>query len=234
MATPSARLEIHSSTGPSQQFLLDRDLVGIGRAPDNALVLNEPAISRYHARLARQGDRYLITDLGSSNGTRVNDIELPPRTAQPLADGDVIRIGSFELRFHSFASLQDKLGAMAAPLLRFAQGQASPLPRTIEIAAPSAPLLRISTPQWTRDVPLERDSLVLGRDPASDIVIDVPVVSARHAELRRRDAGYEITDLGSANGTLVNGRLISEPTPLQDGDELTLGETVLTVQMTHD
>ncbi len=214
MATPLARLEIHSSSGPSQEFLLDRDLVGIGRAPDNALVLNDPAVSRYHARIVREANRYLITDLGSSNGTRVNDAELSPRTIQPLTDGDVIHIGTFELQF--------RLGATVTP--------PSPLPRTIEFAAPSAPVLRISTPQWTRDFPLERDSLVLGRDPASDIVIDAPVVSARHAQLKRSEAGYEIADLGSKNGLFFEGCRIAHK-PLADGDVLHIGpEVTLTYQ----
>ncbi|MGA9349905.1 MAG: FHA domain-containing protein [Anaerolineae bacterium] len=92
MTIPFARLEIHSNRGASQELLLDRDLVSIGRAPDNTLVLNELAVSRYHARITRETDRYLITDLGSSNGTRVNDAELSPRTPMPLADGDIIRI----------------------------------------------------------------------------------------------------------------------------------------------
>lgn len=209
MTIPFAQLEIHSSSGASQEFLLDRDLVSIGRAPDNALILNEPAISRYHARIAREADRFLITDLGSSNGTRVNDAELPPRTARPLADGDVIRIGTFELRF--------SVGAIAAP--------PSPLPRTIEFAAPSAPLLRVSTPQGTRDFPLERDTLVLGRDPASDIVIDVPIVSARHAQLKWQDTGYEITDLGSKNGLFFQGQRIAQKL-LADGDALYIGTDV--------
>jgi pSer/pThr/pTyr-binding forkhead associated (FHA) protein len=209
MATPLARLEIHSRSGTSEEILLDCDLLGIGRAPDNALVLNDPAVSRYHARIAREANRYLITDLGSSNGTRLNDAELPPRTARPLADGDVIHIGTFELRF--------RLGAAAT--------SPSPLPRTIEFVAPSAPVLRVSTPQWTRDFPLEREALILGRDPASDIVIDVPVVSARHAQLKRRDAGYEITDLGSKNGLFFEGQRIAQRL-LADGDVLSIGPTV--------
>ena len=59
-------------------------------------------------------------------------------------------------------------------------------------------------------------------------------VSRRHAQLSVQDDNLTIEDLGSANGTMVNGRLISEPTHLRDGDEVTLGETILTVQMTHD
>jgi len=59
-------------------------------------------------------------------------------------------------------------------------------------------------------------------------------VSRRHAQLRFQDDGLIIEDLGSANGTLVNGRPISEPTLIQDGDEVTLGETILRVQRTYD
>ena len=95
MTATLARLEIRSSSGASQELLLDRDLTVIGRAPDNALVLNEPAVSRYHARIAREADRYLITDLGSSNGTRLNDTLYardaalpPPRAGHACIDDD--------------------------------------------------------------------------------------------------------------------------------------------------
>jgi len=98
-------------------------------------------------------------------------------------------------------------------------------------------------PQWTLVVKagpqagtsfsLSGDA-VLGRQKDCTVRLTDTSVSRRHAQLRLQDDGLVIEDLGSANGTLVNGRLISEPTPLQDGDELTLGETILMVQMAHD
>jgi len=98
-------------------------------------------------------------------------------------------------------------------------------------------------PQWTLAVKagpqdgasftLSGDAIV-GRQKDCTVRLMDTSVSRRHAQLSVQDDNLTIEDLGSANGTMVNGRLISEPTPLRDGDEVTLGETILTVQMTHD
>jgi DNA-binding NtrC family response regulator len=73
--------------------------------------------------------------------------------------------------------------------------------------------------------PLEAKSVVLGRE-AVDIVIDVHAVSRRHAEVAWRDAGYWVRDLGSRNGTLVDGRPVTEA-PLEAGSELRIGDAIL-------
>jgi hypothetical protein len=69
---------------------------------------------------------------------------------------------------------------------------------------------------------LSGDRVVIGRSRESDIVIDDPNVSRKHAELRARDGGWVVVDLGSTNGVKVNGRRAKE-TPLQPGDEIMLG-----------
>lgn len=71
----------------------------IGRASENDLVLWHPEVSRVHAEVHRQGDHYLITDRGSSNGTYVNDMRLT--APQVLCNGDVIQIGTASLLFES-------------------------------------------------------------------------------------------------------------------------------------
>lgn len=62
----------------------------------------------------------------------------------------------------------------------------------------------------------------IGRAPDNDVVLEVPEVSRHHARLEYHDGTFEIVDLGSTNGTLVNGVAVTR-TPLSDGDELTLG-----------
>lgn len=83
-----------------------------------------------------------------------------------------------------------------------------------------------------RAIVLERPENVIGRDPSCAIWIDAPGVSRRHACIRLPEAGDddtpEIEDLASTNGTDVNCRTIRTPSPLQDGDEIALGEATLT------
>ncbi len=68
----------------------------LGRHPECEVVLSDPKVSRRHAELRPVRDGYELVDLGSSNGTRVDDAEV---TRHRLADGDRIRIGSSELLF---------------------------------------------------------------------------------------------------------------------------------------
>jgi hypothetical protein len=73
---------------------------------------------------------------------------------------------------------------------------------------------------------LDRPSMTIGRLPECDVVVDDAGASRQHAEVRRTDAGFTLADLGSTNGTLVNGTPIREHL-LEDGDRITIGETVL-------
>lgn len=68
--------------------------------------------------------------------------------------------------------------------------------------------------------------ITIGRLSSNDVVLSDPNVSRRHAEVRLNDGRWVLTDLGSTNGTLVNGKLAREH-PLSDGDRLTFGTSEL-------
>ena len=71
--------------------------------------------------------------------------------------------------------------------------------------------------------------VVVGRSPSSDIVIDEPYVSATHARFTIQGPALVLEDLGSTNGTMVNGHVIDQPVTLRDGDEVQVGDTVMRV-----
>ena len=71
--------------------------------------------------------------------------------------------------------------------------------------------------------------VVVGRSPSSDIVIDEPYVSATHARFTIQGPALVLEDLGSTNGTMVNGHAIDQPVTLRDGDEMQVGDTVMRV-----
>src|SRR5262245_27210359 len=76
--------------------------------------------------------------------------------------------------------------------------------------------------------PLEKERVTIGRSRHSDIFLSDQWLSRHHAELRRGDAGYSLVDLGSKNGTLLNGTPLADEQRLRPGDVITLGEHTLT------
>jgi FhaA, N-terminal domain/FHA domain len=69
--------------------------------------------------------------------------------------------------------------------------------------------------------------VTLGRSRQCDVTVDDPNVSRTHAEIRARGGSWVVTDLGSTNGSRLNGRPLQEPTVLKPGDEIELGTTTL-------
>ena len=78
------------------QFDLGGPLIGIGRASDNDVILDDPMVSRHHCQLMLQHGAYGFTDLGSRNGSTVNG---QPVSQIALGPGDIIRIGDTEVEF---------------------------------------------------------------------------------------------------------------------------------------
>jgi pSer/pThr/pTyr-binding forkhead associated (FHA) protein len=75
---------------------------------------------------------------------------------------------------------------------------------------------------------VESDRLLVGRHPACDVVVADPSVSRRHAQLTFRDGVWILQDLGSTNGTTVNGERVGRTT-LQSGDVVELGKQAIQI-----
>jgi hypothetical protein len=81
-------------------------------------------------------------------------------------------------------------------------------------------------PQPNQIYELSKEILTIGRDITNDIVINDPEVSRHHLRLTRGAGGFTIEDLGSTNGTFVNGQRLTGARPLRNGELVGLGETV--------
>jgi pSer/pThr/pTyr-binding forkhead associated (FHA) protein len=86
--------------GPNSgaRFLLDSDEVSSGRHPDSDIFLDDVTVSRKHATFRREGDDFLVRDVGSLNGTYVNRTRIDEAT---LRTGDEVQIGKFRLVFYA-------------------------------------------------------------------------------------------------------------------------------------
>jgi FHA domain/Domain of unknown function (DUF1707) len=72
-------------------------------------------------------------------------------------------------------------------------------------------------------LPATRSAMTLGRAPSCDCVLSHPTVSRRHARLRRRESTWWLADLGSLNGTRVNGWRVTEEVEVRPGDRVSFG-----------
>jgi adenylate cyclase len=91
----------YEQAGQRHTYVLDKDEISIGRAPENDLVIQDGSISRFHAKIHREGGHWHITDLGSKNGTHVNDVSSP---VSNLKDGDEILLGKLPMSFRDQAA----------------------------------------------------------------------------------------------------------------------------------
>ena len=73
------------------------------------------------------------------------------------------------------------------------------------------------------EIPLKKDKFLIGRAKECSLRAGSEAISRRHCAIIRRETGWTVRDLGSRNGTLVNGEKISKEVPLKDGDELGVG-----------
>jgi pSer/pThr/pTyr-binding forkhead associated (FHA) protein len=95
-APAPARLVVLSTELAGMEFMLGRASVVVGRTDENDVQLNHRSISRHHAKVVRDGDRYTIVDLQSANGVRVNGDDYERIELNP---GDIVELGHVKMRF---------------------------------------------------------------------------------------------------------------------------------------
>ncbi len=97
-----------SLIGPFGPTALGSTRLTIGRAPDNNIVLNDARASSHHAEIRPEGEYYSIVDLGSTNGTFVNDQQIYSGSPRLLQPGDTIRIGDTTFKFEGSSAGADR------------------------------------------------------------------------------------------------------------------------------
>jgi ABC transport system ATP-binding/permease protein len=221
----------------------------IGRQGTDVLV-NEGTVSRVHARVTIEGDTITVEDLGSSNGTKVGSTRLSANQPTPAALGTELKFGNWRVVLESggtnAAATTIMSGATIAipadisvdrtivgvpPVMTALSDEATPEiqnPKSkIQNQSPAVALLQKTQGPGT-DISLPEGRVTVGRRPENTVVLtNDAYISGRHAEIVTDGTETYITDLGSTNGTQVNGQKLTpqERQLLLEGDEVQLGQT---------
>ena len=210
-------------------------------------------VSRKHAEFRLEEGHCTVVDANSRFGTFVNGQKVSAPTEVRVGDhiqlgsgGPILRVVSIEQspaveappkrsEMGRMETVHDARAAVppappAAPKIPSPEQRpaATPPPTPPPIPARAAPAyldLVDSRTGQSRRIELNKEVTRLGRDPEGEVVIDADaaVVSRRHAEIKKIEGQFSISDLKSFNGTLVNDQRIAELVQLFDGDRIQLG-----------
>ncbi|MBI4913026.1 MAG: FHA domain-containing protein [Acidobacteria bacterium] len=188
----SYTLLVHAPGAAPQRRRFSQPRVSIGRESGD-LVLGDPQCSSRHAELLLEAGTLLLRDLGSTNGTwheggKVAELRLLP--------GMAVQIGAHRLEVESLEGAAAPGGTMVAP------AGAPPEPPRYVLAIQAK-----GQPEILREFMDER--VTIGR-AAADILLADPACSTRHAELLFQGGRLRLRDLGSTNGTWLQGQRIQE------------------------
>ncbi len=201
-----------------EHVLVEGATATIGRSSGNDICIPEHHVSRQHSVINYRDGIFMITDLGSANGTFVNDERVDEPF--PLFSGDTIRLYVPMLTFSAAVSEEDRKKAEETGTII-----------TKSQHTGKGKLIITSGQQEGQVIPLLIEEVTLGRATTNatwEIGLQDPSVSRPHAKLSRTEETWVLYDMGSSNGTRVNNTLITDQgRALRDGDIITIGTTLI-------
>lgn len=251
-STPAEEVEVaDTSSTPrltdssGREYFLHEGENSIGREAADVL-LADPTVSRRHAILVIEDGKCWISDLDSSNGTYAEGKRVEAGERVEVTDGAELKFGSAVLTLQ-VPLLEETVEE--APIEESPEEEPpeeETAPEAAEVAEPvepsepgvteveateqPVPLAKLVSADVSVEFELVAGTNTIGRRGGNDIVLgDDAYVSGAHAELTADERGFWLMDLGSTNGTLLNGSKIQSNTrmALSSGDEITFGQTAL-------
>lgn len=209
---------------------LDQEMVSIGRAQENDIVINNLSVSRYHAIIYYKGGKVVIKDMGSSNGTFVNGAKIDETD---LWIGDIVLIGKHAIKFskeeeqrpEDDLSFQGEGGTVMVD----SRTQEKFLEK-LKSNPFKAPRLILSD---GREIEINGDYFTVGKGDNSNLKIDGFFIRNPHAKIiKLQDGTYRIISMGSfLRPNTVNGSKVKEKV-LRDGDIIKIGGNEMMFVMT--
>jgi len=242
-----AKLTLQFEGTVLREYVIDAS-VTIGRLPDNAVIVDNPAVSGHHARVFREGDRVILEDLKSTNGTFVNG---HPVTRHALQHGDEVLVGKHQLVFDSMADDRP----VSAPVIEglgdtvyLDTKQHRALRATLEATRAEADRAASARPTAKAPVPhrrvgvlrvvdgraeqpeydLEAHTSIIGRSSTALVRLRGWFKPSVAVAIARSGDGYVATLLGGK--TFINEEPLTARHQLQDGDILNVSGLTLQFQ----
>jgi pSer/pThr/pTyr-binding forkhead associated (FHA) protein len=205
--------------GEHPQVLLNPGVNRIGSASDSTVVLSRPGIAPLHCEIHQSGIGVNLQVPQGAGSVLVND--KPVREMIALRAGDTINIGGIIARVAAMDAPRAVSPGGSTGQSNFDLGQGDDNGATrMRMAVPKFVLRGVSGPVFGKMYPVAGPT-VIGRAPECGIPVTVDEISRRHVELRPVQDGLSVEDLGSANGTYVNGQRVQKGF-MKPGDELRL------------
>jgi hypothetical protein len=212
------------------EFRLERGRsLTVGRLEGNDIVIENLAVSGHHAKIDSVGDKYLITDLNSKNGTFVN--EKPISGPHWLQHGDVIIIGKHYLVFTFDAGEmpdEDAPGAMQQTMVmdtekyREMMAKAQKAAQSGESEKEATGILSFLS-GGQGELELTKKLVKIGKNPSSDIVVGGLTMGQTAATISKRPNGYHLSYVGGMAKPKVNGKTVKESVQLNPFDIIEIG-----------
>ncbi|MCE5199433.1 MAG: FHA domain-containing protein [Armatimonadota bacterium] len=239
-AQPTGKLTTVDGT---QEFSLQMGENTVGRESADVLVAHN-TVSRKHAKIIVEGASVFVEDMGSTNGTYVAGNRVMQGERMELKDGCEVTFGGVTFKYTAPempAGEPEQEASTEEPSVEPVEEQ------TVESDVIESDAIE---PEEEPQAPVALGSMVsidgslsfeimpgvntIGRRAGSNmIVVPDSYASGHHADLTAEDGNFVLTDVGSTNGTLVNGVKLdaNAPRELQPGDEITIGQTVFKIEV---
>lgn len=197
------------------RYAFDKEMLSVGRARDNDIVIENLSVSRNHARIKKQDGKFFLTDMNSANGTLVNGVRV---SKAEITHNDQLTVGKHTLVFLD----SSEEGAISPD----ARGPAITPAMPQKFVGLVGILVVTKGKQAGQEFRITKKETSIGRASENDIRLHDWFVSKKHAAIIREGDEYFLKDLDSWRGTTVNGATIREVQLKQD-DEIVFGTTVL-------
>jgi len=224
-----ARLILMFNKQVVKEYPLDREGITIGRNEDNTIVVNNLAVSGYHARIDLAGKEHILTDLQSTNGTFVNDKKV---VSHKLSHGDNIVVGKHVILFvgtgrEAEAKTDQQKIDMDKTMMLDTAKQKELLAKqqgALQAAKAAEKIGVISFIEGADqgEIELRKKLTKIGKAETSEIRLSGLFMPATAATISRRPSGYVLTTMGAK--IKVNGQAIEDNVALNEFDTIEIGK----------